>query len=214
MPSQRFIGWVALLTPIWFLTVYVVMSGLRPEFSHFTKAVSELGSWDAPNHWVWNVLGYILPGLAVSLLGIGLLREFRPKARIATWALILSGLFMALSGVFPGDFENRQSLTMIMHLGGSLGSYVAFLVAAFGLVPTLRSSSPWRWAAWPSLALVLLSIVTGFWRSGAAPGLGQRLVFACFFLWVALMGGGLLRAWAARVRDKESISPPPLSGAG
>ena len=194
MPSQKAIGWIAAATPVWFLVVYLTMSAVRPEYSHLTKAVSELGSWDAPNLWVWNVLGYILPGLAVSLLGVGLFREFSPKARISSAALVLSGLLMALSGAFPGDFENRQSPSMLMHLVGSLGSYIAFLVAGFGLPRVTRSSSAWGWAAWPSLALVLLSIATGFLRSGAAPGLGQRLTFTCFFLWVALMGVAMLRA--------------------
>jgi hypothetical membrane protein len=52
------------------------MSSLHPNYSHFTKAISELGSLDAPNLWVWNIGGYILPGVAVSLLGLGLARHF------------------------------------------------------------------------------------------------------------------------------------------
>ena len=213
MPSQKTIGRIAAATPAWFLLIYFAMSARRPEYSHLTKAISELGSWDAPNLWVWNLLGYILPGLAISYLGVGLLREFSPKARIPSTALIVSGLLMALSGVFPGDFENRQSPSMLMHLVGSLGSYVAFLVAGIGLLRAMRSAPAWRWAAWPSLALVLLSVATGFLRSGTAPGLGQRLGFACFFLWVALMGFAMMRASAVRAPHNNLSKPTPLRGA-
>ncbi len=197
MISRKSIGLIALVTPLWFLTVYLIMSALRPEYSHLTKAISELGSVDAPNMWFWNVLGYILPGLSIALLGVGLNREFsrvHRRAIIPAAALVCSGLLMTLSGIFPGDFENRSSTTMIVHAIGSLGSFVAFLVAGFWLPKLFRSVPQWRWVMWPSLILVIGSIVTGLLRSGAAPGLGQRLGFACFFLWIGLVGFALWRS--------------------
>lgn len=196
MIAQRRIGLIAVTTPLWFLIVYLVMSALRPEYSHLTKAISELGSLDAPYKWVWNILGYILPGIAVALLGMGLRREppfAGNEARIPLWALIASGLLMSMSGIFPGDFENRTSTTMILHAVGSFGSFLAFLIAGFWLPMLFRKHAQWRWVVWPSLVLVIGSIATGFLRTGAAPGLGQRLGFACFFLWVALVGFSMLQ---------------------
>jgi amino acid transporter len=110
---------------------------------------------------------------------------------VPAWALIASGLFVVLSGVFPGDFENRTSLTMIVHAVGSIGTFVMFLVAAFSLPRVLHRFREWRPFVWPSLVLAGGSIVMGFLRTGNAPGLGQRLAFACFFLWVALVGHAL-----------------------
>ena len=46
--------------------------------------------------------------------------------------------------------------------------------------------------------VIPVSIVTGFLRTGNAPGLGQRFGFACFFLWVALVGYALYRDPAQR----------------
>ena len=197
MISRKNIGLIALATPFWFVAVYFVMSSRRPEYSHLTKAISELGSLDAPDRWFWNVLGYILPGIAISLLGVGLKQDFAPatrRASIPTIALVACGLFMAMSGVFPGDFENRTSATMILHTVGSLGSFVAFLVAGFWLPKVFRSREDWRWVAWPSLALVVASVVAGFLRSGAAPGLGQRIGFAFVFAWIGLVGYALIRS--------------------
>ena len=193
--TPRRAGLLAVLTPVWFWAVYAVMVALRPDFSHLTDAVSELGSLGAPRAWVWNVLGYVLPGLAIGALGLGLRRAFADdrRVRLPAYAVVASGLFLALSGVFPGDFVDRDAPTMVAHLLGSVLSYVAFLVAGFALPRVLRARPGARWAAWPSLALVVLSLATGFLRSGEAPGLGQRLTFLCFFLWVGLVGLVLLR---------------------
>lgn len=197
MISRKGIGVVAIATPFWFLVVYLVMAGLRPDYSFLTKAVSELGSVHAPHRWWWNVLGYILPGLAIALLGVGLKSEFSDTSRYA-WipaiALAASGLFMVMSGVFPGNFVNRSATTMILHTVGALGSGFAWFVAGFWFPAYFRKRESWHWLTWPSLALVLASIATGFLRSGATPGLGQRLTFTCFFLWIGLVGFGLARS--------------------
>ena len=46
---------------------YFVMANMRQEYSFKYKAISELGSLDAPNLWFWNILGYIIPGLGLHL---------------------------------------------------------------------------------------------------------------------------------------------------
>lgn len=197
MLDQRRIGQIAVAIPLWFWAIYLLVSAMYPEYSHKTKAISELGSLEAPHKWMWNVLGYILPGIAVALLGFGLSREKSFSGRSSTvpiWALIASGLFMCVSGIFPGDFENRASTTMILHAVGSFGSFVAFLVAGFWFPVMFRRLQNWRWVVWPSLLLVIGSIGTGFLRTGSAPGVGQRLGFACFFAWVALVGFALIRS--------------------
>ena len=192
---NRTIGWLAILTPMWFAVIYFVMSSLHPNYSHSTKAISELGSLDAPNRWAWNIGGYILPGLAISLLGVGLARHFDGE-KGASWVarpLMASGLFMAMSGVFPGDFLNRTSPTMLLHAIGAFGSFIAFLVCAFSAPALLRRYAGWRAYVWPSTAIVILSIASGFFRSGNAPGLGQRMGFLLFFMWIGLLGYGLIR---------------------
>jgi len=52
VPANRQIGILAMVVPVWFTAVYLILAGLRPEYSHLTKAISELGSVDAPRAWV------------------------------------------------------------------------------------------------------------------------------------------------------------------
>lgn len=190
-PSRQNVGLLAMALPIWFWAVYFIMASLRPEYQHATKAISELGSLDAPNGWIWNLLGYIVPGAVVSLAGQSLSGPFASTRLgwFATRSLIASGLMMVLSGVFPGDFVQRTSLTMILHTVGSLGCFLFFLMAGFSFpVIWWRYGMPWRAYAWPSMALVLLSIASGLLRDSQTPGIGQRLGFLCFFVWIAGVG--------------------------
>lgn len=190
---NKHIGLIGAATPFWFLFVYLVMSSLRPEYHHFTKAISELGSLDAPNRWYWNIFGYILPGFAIAALGIGLNSEFVGSSKVPGYALLLSGLFMSLAGLFPADMDNRTSLTTIVHLIGSAGGFVPFLIAGFWYPFLFRKRQAWRSLFWPCLILVVLSIASGFLRSGSMPGLGQRITFACYFLWIFLIAFRLYR---------------------
>ncbi|MBJ6985265.1 DUF998 domain-containing protein [Luteimonas sp. MC1750] len=213
MMSQKKIGFLAMAVPLWFLAVYVVMAAMRPDYDHTDRAISELGSLDAPNLWAWNILGYILPGLVVAFLGMGLRREFSPQGRgavIGSVAVVAAGLLMALSGAFPANMSDFKSTTTLLHTVGSFGCYVAFLVAGFLLPASFRKTSAWRWAAMPSLALVVASIATGFLRFAGMQSIGQRLTFACFFLWVALVGFALWRAHSSRVPPNNSFKPKPL----
>jgi hypothetical membrane protein len=212
MLEGRTAGWIGVATPVWFLLAYVALSAIHPGYSHLTKAVSELGAWGEPYMWWWNILGYGASGLAIALLGVHLRGAFVRHGRVVSYALVASGLLMALSGAFPGNFDDRHAPSMIAHLVSSVGSYVAFVVAGFALPLAVRSSPHWPRIAWPSLAIVLLSLATGALRSGEAPGLGQRLTFACYFLWVALVGVALARACAARPPNNSS-KPTPLRGA-
>lgn len=196
MLSRKAIGAVAVVTPFWFLAVYLVMAGLCPDYDFLHKAISKLGWVGAPHAWYWNALGYILPVLAIALLGLALRIEFssvRHAASVPAHALVVSGLFMVLSGVFPGDFVNRAATTVVLHTVVAFGTYMAFLVAGFWFPMLFRKLEAWRWVARPSLILVVASIITGFVRTGATSGLGQRLTFVCFFLWIGLVGFALVR---------------------
>lgn len=216
MRLRKAIGAIGVVTPFWFLAVYLIMAGLRPDYSYLTKAISELGSVYAPHRWLWNILGYVMPGLAIALLGVELKAEFSDTGRL-TWipafALSASGLFMMLGGIFPGNFIHRAAPTMVMHTIGSLGSYAAFLIAGFWLPFLFRRHRNWRWLGWPSLALVLCTFPLGSLERGHTPGLGQRLVFTCYFLWIGIVGYALMRsartgAGSQRLRSAKETALP------
>ncbi|WP_084273464.1 DUF998 domain-containing protein [Maribacter antarcticus] len=181
-------GVIGIVTPIVFLTTYLIMSSIRPEYSMFTKAISELGSLDASNKWLWNSFGYILTGILIAIYAIGLYKNIAvtKSSKLPLYGILLSGVFMAISGIFPGDFNNRQSTTMLLHTLGSFGSYIFFLIGAFTYPKVMSKTEYWKNAKTPTLIFTYLTIVFGAWVFifPNMPALGQRITFLFYFLWI------------------------------
>lgn len=187
MTNKRY-AILGLLSPAMLWTTYFIMATKRPEYSFKYKAISELGSLDAPDLWVWNILGYIIPGILISIFAIGLHKSvLHGKAsKLPFYGLFLSGLFMTLSGIFPADMDNRGSLTTILHMIGSYGSYISFLIAAFSYPKQWKKDNYWSGAIRPTLIFTWLTILFGSWYMifPEMPSVGQRLVFLFYFLWI------------------------------
>lgn len=194
-------GWASFLL---FWMAYFTLSGLRAEYSIFTKAVSELGSVGAPRAWVWNLLGYVIPGLLIVLFSWGLRSYFLndPGGKLASGSLAVSGLMMTLSGIFPGDFDDRQSLTMLLHTVGSFGSYLAFLLAAFTFPSVMRKRTSWRAAVLPLTICTWVTIVFGSWPFlfPTMPAVGQRVIFLFYFIWISIAAFYLAKADSTKGR--------------
>jgi hypothetical membrane protein len=183
---------IGLMAPLMFTITYLIMSQQRPEYSFLTKAISELGSLEAPNKWYWNIFGYILPGVFISIFSIGLYESTSTSksSKLPLIGFFLSGVMMILSGVFPGDFEHRSSPTMVMHTIGSIGCYIFFLLGAFSYRSIMKKNPYWKFTIRPSLILTWLTIVFGSWQFvfPEMPGAGQRIVFSLYYLWIIYNG--------------------------
>ena len=186
--TNRHYALIGFSAPAIFWLTYFIMSGKRPDYSFTTKAISELGSLDSPNKWLWNIIGYCTTGILISIFSYGLYKNIQTEKSSKTplIGLLLSGLFMSFSGIFPGDFENKQSLTMLLHSIGSFGSYVFFLLGAFTFPKQMGKSQYWNAAIKPGLAFTWLTILFGSWPFlfPKMPAVGQRLVFVFYFLWI------------------------------
>ncbi len=170
MNAQRKFAICGMIAPLLFWLTYFMLSSIRNEYSFLTKAVSELGSVDVPHKMLWNWFGYIIPGSLIVIFSYGLLVSiaWRDGSRLPMIALSLSGVFMALSGFFPGDFDNRQSVTMIVHTIGSFGSYLFFLIAAFTFPRLMQKSKYWSKIIITTRFCVWLTILFGLWVISSA----------------------------------------------
>lgn len=188
---------IGFLAPTIFWTTYFIMANQRIEYSFLTKAISELGSMDAPNKWIWNFLGYIIPGLLITVFSVGLYRSIARDngSKLPLYGIFLSGIFMAVSGLFPGDFENRQSTTMLFHTVGSIGSYLFFLVGAFSYPKPMKKTDHWKSVLPWLLLLTWLSILFGIWPFVFTkyPAVGQRIIFLLYFSWITIAAYSLYR---------------------
>ena len=190
--NQKLCAISGFLSGILFWVSYFIFSSIRPEYFHKYKAVSELGSVNAPNALLWNIFGFGFVGVLLCVFAVGLYQSVQGKK--AFYFLFLVGFFWLLNGVFPGDFENKTSTTMILHAIASLGGGLFFVIAVFAYVPSMRASEYWRSSVMPSVIICIAFIISGFLRSGSAPALGQKIGFLIFFIWVFFMAFKLYRA--------------------
>jgi len=154
----------------------------------FTKAISELGSLDAPNKWWWNFFGYMLTGILIAIYSYGLYKNVAvtKSSKLPLYGILLSGVFMTLSGIFPADMDDRQSTTTLLHTVGSFGSYMFFLIGAFTYPKMMNKSNYWKTAIKPTLLFTYLTIIFGAWFLvfPNIPAFGQRIVFLFYFAWI------------------------------
>jgi hypothetical membrane protein len=162
-----------------FWPALVLFAALRPDYSHFTKAVSELGAFGAPNMWAWNLLGFMLPGVLLAFAGWDIGRRMAPEAILLPGLLMLGGLMMAFAGLFPADMADRAGLWTRLHLVGAFGSLAAWLLAI--VLIAVRVRGPWRDAALVAMACVVALATAVLTSSPHSPALTQRLMFGAFF---------------------------------
>ena len=122
------------------------------DYTHGTKAVSELGAAGAPNAPLFNLLGFVLPGLLIIMLGWQIRRVAGPGGpRSGPILLMLSGAALSATGVFPADLDARGSLQTMAHLVAALLSGILWALALSWLGPlfrhlgreTLGRATPW-----------------------------------------------------------------------
>lgn len=174
---------LAVVANLLFWPLMFAMAAMRSDYSHLHQAVSELGAFGAPRMWVWNVGGYLLPGVMLAAFGWGLMRRLRPGSRIAPTLLALAGGGLALAGIFPADLQDRQGLATSLHMVGNSLSLLGWAPGMIVVAVFARKSRP-------DIALIsilaLLAMIGAFPLYGLwpqTPALVQRITFGVFFGW-------------------------------
>ena len=154
-------------------------AALRPGYSHVTNAVSELGSFDAPRMWAWNIIGFIIPGILLTISGWRIGRSVEADHFVMTTLLAFSGAMLVLTGLAPADLSQRHGIATTIHLVGSNGSLVAWVLALVFLAVRIRGTR----RATAIVALIVLVCLAGILvlADRNTLGLTQRLMFAAFF---------------------------------
>ena len=69
--TERVAGAIGIVACAVFWLSLFAYGAMRTDYSHFTKAVSELGVIGVPHALAWNLIGFIVPGLLLTLCGAG-----------------------------------------------------------------------------------------------------------------------------------------------
>ena len=188
---------VSLLAAAVFWSALFGFGALRPGYSQFTRAVSELGAVGAQNALAWNLVGFIVPGLLVAYDGARIARALQPSRRVFRWLLVLAGAAFAGTGVFPAVIVDGAP---VMQAPSTVGHVVMLLLSSLFWICGVAWLLGYAWRD-PSLRSrrTLLLVLTGVSLAGLAanvfhdaipslayrPGFAQRLGFLGFFVWYA-----------------------------
>lgn len=198
----RHIGLLGIGVWIWFWSVSLVLGALRPGYSPVVNTLSELGAAGTPNAVIWNVLGFIVTGVAVAIVGATIARtvvaERSMRRTAATIALVLSGLAVAGQGLLPAEMINGvadiESAATRAHFISSLISGPAWAIGVLLLFGPMKRSPEWRGLHLAGIVLLILTPVASLALRGTLPdGLAQRTGNLFFCVWFVLMSLTLIQ---------------------
>ena len=200
-------GWIA---PLWF-AVAVWLAGLREGYAPALHSVGDLGAVDAPHALLFNLAGFIVPGLLLLVFALALERAMgRDGAgrggRLGTGLLMISALAFAAQGLFAFDPNELDGADSQRHASALAFALLGLMAGAMFVAASVRRLPGWRVVATfgPALAAVLLAFLVQppqAWLPMLEGRVGhaQRLVLGVYFLWFVLASGvALARYRAAR----------------
>jgi hypothetical membrane protein len=206
--GTRFVRCLALgglAGPIVFVFLVVLCGALRPDYSHVTQLMSELGESGSSHASLMNFFGFVSSGVLLAAFGVSLTYALpRTTSSLAAAGLIVVyGLGVVGAGLYSCDRgcpSQNLSPEATMHRVFSLTAFVAAILGIALWAYEFRSLAAWRslWrysAVTSAVALVLFFLVGTSERSRTFAGVWQRLFLATLDLWSAVVG---LRAFRLR----------------
>jgi len=199
--TQRLLSICGIVGPISYTVVVMILAFLRPEYSHITHNLSELGEAGGQNAIVMNTTGIALPGILMIAFALGFHRGIAggEGSKIGPALLALSGAAWVMTAVFPRDDPACTGVSMvgIMHSVFTIVSALAMILAPLTLSPRLKSDNLWQDCQYYSLVSVIvagvISAVYGLRILDQWEGALQRILMGVLLLWVEVMAIRLLR---------------------
>jgi hypothetical membrane protein len=198
-----------MLAPVLWAFAIIFCGSLRPEYSHFTQYISELGERGSSTELVMRYAGFVPTGLMHMAFAAFLYVAFRGSwlAGIAATLLAINGLARIGAGLFPcepGCGGPNLLLSQQLHsLSAGLG-FFSLIGATFMWGIFLRRYRSLRWLSPYSvgcgaLGLVFLLLMVWSAELRAGTGLYERLSSGVLSLWVLVFAARLWRLQAYTV---------------
>jgi len=177
-------GWAGALACV----AAAIAAGMRLDgYSHALHPLALLGADGVPNALVFNLVGFIVPGLLASVVALGLYRALPAAAgwlpRIGARMLLVSALAFAAQGLFPLDPQDMDGQASGLHAAAWMIWWIAFVAGAPLLASGLRRIRAVTIAV--ACALLAMMFVP---PSLLDPPLSQRIAVVAWLLWLALHG--------------------------
>lgn len=212
--TERTAGVAGVAAVVVFWTALFIFAAAYPGYSHSHKAISELGALGAPHALLWNLFGFVAPGVLLSMCGAGLANAIEVSGRRSAvyWLLVMSGVGFAGTGLIPAEMRDgspfMRSPFTLGHVLMTFLSGIPWVIAAFLLIGRAERNPAWHRSRGVFIVLAAACasgfVVNIFAQAIPAlahrPGLAQRISFGAYFGWFLVMAVQLLVA-APRARN-------------
>jgi hypothetical membrane protein len=198
-----------ILAPLLWASAIVFCGSLRPEYSHFTQYISELGERGSSTEFIMRYAGFLPTGLMHMAFAAFLYVAFRGSrlAVIAAMLLAINGLARIGAGLFPcepGCVGPALSLSQQLHSLSARIGFFALIGAAVTWGIFLRGYRSLRGLSLYSVGcgivgLVFLLLMAWSAELKAGTGLYERLSSGVLSLWVLVFAARLWRLKADNV---------------
>lgn len=185
------------------LLVTAAFAGRVEGYSHLQHPLALLGVKPLPHAAWFNLLAFVLPGLAVAWvalrLRVNLTAGHAPAApwsgRIGAQLMLISALAFAAQGLLPLDAGDFDGVRSGRHAAAWMVWWIAFASGGVLLSLGLRGAKRWPSVAGMTLfAALMLPILALVLPKLIPAGLAQRLAFALWFAWAIHAGYAMDRA--------------------
>ena len=191
-----------LLAPVLWASAIIFGASLRPEYSHFSQYISELGERGSSTELIMRYAAFVPTGLMHIAFAVFLYFAFKdsPVAKFAAMLIAVNGIARIGAGMFPcevGCALPRLLLSQKLH---SLSAGVGFfaLIGAsllWGIVfrryQSLRDLSVYSFVS-GCLALLFLALMSWSAELRMGTGLYERLSTGLLSLWMFVFA---VRLW-------------------
>lgn len=192
---KKLLALCGMLSGVVFLLALILFGALTPGYSHLSNAVSELGMQKSSFPMLFNLTGFLLPGILAVLFSAGFYINTRPHigSLLVTVLTGISGLGFALLGVFPAANNFGSSVETQLHFTMVTVNYLPFLMLTF-LYPFRVRHPHWIRLKFFALATGVIAISSFFIPPSLLPaGISQRLGLGIYFVWLFVMGLSLYK---------------------
>lgn len=207
-----------IVAPLLWASAIVFCGSLRPEYSHFTQYISELGERGSSTELIMRYAGFLPTGLMHMAFAAFLYVAFRGNrlAAIAATLLAINGLARIGAGLFPCEpgcvgpklllSQQLHSLSAGIGFFALIGSSVMWGIFLRGY-RTLRGLSLFSVGCGTG-GLVFLLLMEWSAELRAGTGLYERLSSGALSLWVLVFAAKLwrLEADSVSVAETDNVS--------
>jgi hypothetical protein len=191
--SRRYPAWLVLAgvaSPVLLSVTSLAVAAGRPEYSHVSQTLSELGARGRAGALWMNWFGIVPAGFLIPVCAPGLYRAFGKGRNSTTGSILLGagGACLGGSGLTPWQGGLPPDLSIpgnVAHLSLAVAGFLLIALAPllFGL--QARSTLPLSQWSRMSFAASVLTFVSAFAPSRAYPGALQRAALILFYTWLS-----------------------------